>query len=249
MVDLRWASPKDGDGKAIAPDPRLALAAEVGEPVAQAWSLLFLDDVDRALAKAEEVGDPRLVAHAARRLTRERYGNLDNEGGRAAYERSLRSAAHAGPDPVFDARGRFLVVEGTPEERLAVRLRAFEEMEAIVGRESALLPLNQLGTWQLDAGHLPEAMVSFERQIDIVGRDNMGALHPLWNLNKISTMQGRMEEGLHYATINIARKVSFASVTAGVGVAMEWVGFVPNAVQSEATLTGLSALFAGVIEN
>lgn len=57
---------------------------------------------------------------------------------------------------------------------------------------------------------------------------------------------GERKEALHYAAINIARKVSFASVSAIVGIAMQWIGYVPNADQSPGTLRGLSALFAGI---
>ena len=57
---------------------------------------------------------------------------------------------------------------------------------------------------------------------------------------------GERKEALHYAVINIARKVSFASVSAIVGVAMQWIGYVPNADQSSDTLRGMSALFAGI---
>ena len=57
---------------------------------------------------------------------------------------------------------------------------------------------------------------------------------------------GERKEALHYAAINIARKVSFASVTAFVGVAMEGIGFEPNADQTADALAGLSALFAGI---
>jgi GPH family glycoside/pentoside/hexuronide:cation symporter len=57
---------------------------------------------------------------------------------------------------------------------------------------------------------------------------------------------GERKEALHYAAINIARKVSFASLTAVVGVAMEWIGYVPNADQTPEALFGLSALFAGI---
>jgi Na+/melibiose symporter-like transporter len=57
---------------------------------------------------------------------------------------------------------------------------------------------------------------------------------------------GERKEAMHYAVINIARKVSFASMTAVVGVAMQWIGYVPNADQAPETLAGMSALFAGV---
>lgn len=57
---------------------------------------------------------------------------------------------------------------------------------------------------------------------------------------------GERKEALHYAAINIARKVSFASLTALVGVAMEWVGYAPNAEQTPEALFGLSAMFAGM---
>ncbi|MCH2170325.1 MFS transporter [Myxococcota bacterium] len=57
---------------------------------------------------------------------------------------------------------------------------------------------------------------------------------------------GERKEALHYAAINIARKVSFASVSALVGLAMESIGFEPNAHQTPETVAGLSALFAGI---
>jgi len=57
---------------------------------------------------------------------------------------------------------------------------------------------------------------------------------------------GERKEALHYAAINIARKVSFASLTALVGVAMEWIGYSPNAEQTPEALLGLSAIFAGM---
>jgi GPH family glycoside/pentoside/hexuronide:cation symporter len=57
---------------------------------------------------------------------------------------------------------------------------------------------------------------------------------------------GERKEALHYAAINIARKVSFASLTALVGVAMEWIGYVPNAEQTPEALLGLSTMFAGM---
>jgi len=57
---------------------------------------------------------------------------------------------------------------------------------------------------------------------------------------------GERKEALHYAAINIARKVSFASVSAVVGIAMQWIGYVPNVDQSSDTLWGMSALFAGI---
>jgi GPH family glycoside/pentoside/hexuronide:cation symporter len=57
---------------------------------------------------------------------------------------------------------------------------------------------------------------------------------------------GERKEALHYAAINIARKLSFASVSAVVGVAMQWIGYVPNANQNPETLWGMSALFAGI---
>ena len=57
---------------------------------------------------------------------------------------------------------------------------------------------------------------------------------------------GERKEAMHYAVINIARKVSFASMSAIVGVVMQWIGYVPNADQVPETLTGMSALFAGI---
>jgi GPH family glycoside/pentoside/hexuronide:cation symporter len=57
---------------------------------------------------------------------------------------------------------------------------------------------------------------------------------------------GERKEALHYAIINIARKSSFAAVSAAVGLSMQWIGYVPNAEQSPDTIRGLSALFAGI---
>jgi len=57
---------------------------------------------------------------------------------------------------------------------------------------------------------------------------------------------GERKEALHYAAINISRKVSFAVVSALVGVAMESIGFQANAEQTPRTIEGLSALFAAI---
>lgn len=57
---------------------------------------------------------------------------------------------------------------------------------------------------------------------------------------------GERKEALHYAAINISRKVSFAGVSAMVGVAMESIGFQANADQTPETIEGLSALFAAI---
>jgi sugar (glycoside-pentoside-hexuronide) transporter len=57
---------------------------------------------------------------------------------------------------------------------------------------------------------------------------------------------GERREALHYAAINIARKLSFASLSALVGVAMQQIGYVPRAVQSAETVRGLAWLYAGI---
>ena len=57
---------------------------------------------------------------------------------------------------------------------------------------------------------------------------------------------GERKEALHYAAINISRKVSFATVSAVVGVIMEGIGFQANADQSPETIEGLSVTFAAI---
>jgi GPH family glycoside/pentoside/hexuronide:cation symporter len=57
---------------------------------------------------------------------------------------------------------------------------------------------------------------------------------------------GERREALHYAAINIARKLSFASLSAGVGLAMQSIGYQSQAVQSPETARGLALLYAGI---
>jgi len=57
---------------------------------------------------------------------------------------------------------------------------------------------------------------------------------------------GERREALHYAAINIARKVSAASLAALVGVALGRIGYAAHVEQSAETLFGLSALLAAV---
>jgi GPH family glycoside/pentoside/hexuronide:cation symporter len=55
---------------------------------------------------------------------------------------------------------------------------------------------------------------------------------------------GERKEALHYAAVNITRKVAFGSLAMIGGVALQWIGFQPNAEQSEQTVAGLRTLFA-----
>jgi Na+/melibiose symporter-like transporter len=57
---------------------------------------------------------------------------------------------------------------------------------------------------------------------------------------------GERREALHYAAINIARKLSFASLSAGVGVAMQHIGYQAQAAQSAQVAQGLAWLYAGI---
>ena len=58
---------------------------------------------------------------------------------------------------------------------------------------------------------------------------------------------GERREGFYYASINIARKLTFSILTLIVGFAMQYlIGFEANAEQTPDTLFGLSALFAGI---
>jgi GPH family glycoside/pentoside/hexuronide:cation symporter len=57
---------------------------------------------------------------------------------------------------------------------------------------------------------------------------------------------GERREATHYAAINIARKISFASLSWFVGVMMMRTGYEANAVQSEAATEGIRWLFAGM---
>ena len=50
---------------------------------------------------------------------------------------------------------------------------------------------------------------------------------------------GERKEALHYAAINITRKVAFGVMALLAGLALGWIGFEPNALQSADTAAGL----------
>jgi GPH family glycoside/pentoside/hexuronide:cation symporter len=55
---------------------------------------------------------------------------------------------------------------------------------------------------------------------------------------------GERKEALHYAAINITRKVAFGAMALLAGLALGWIGFEPNALQSPDTVADLRSLFA-----
>ncbi len=55
---------------------------------------------------------------------------------------------------------------------------------------------------------------------------------------------GERKEAMHYAAINITRKIGFGSIALLAGLALGWLGFEPNAEQSSDTIAGLRRLFA-----
>ena len=55
---------------------------------------------------------------------------------------------------------------------------------------------------------------------------------------------GERKEALHYAAINITRKVAFGTMALLAGLALGWIGFEPNALQNAHTVADLRRLFA-----
>ena len=55
---------------------------------------------------------------------------------------------------------------------------------------------------------------------------------------------GERKEALHYAAINITRKVAFGAMALLAGLALGWIGFEPNALQDADTEAALRRLFA-----
>ena len=70
--------------------------------------------------------------------------------------------------------------------------------------------------------------------------------YPLFPFEVDEFKTGMRREGLYFGVIAFAQKGACAMALWVVGVALSWIGYVPDAAQSEATLQGIRTINGGV---